>query len=150
LRIRPRFFGLAPGIESIEAVPYRPCLVEGRSMRVLVCGGSDFNDQTIVDAVLDRLHANKPFSLLVHGTNEGTDACADHWAGSRRVPTLQIGYRSRADDLEAYGRAQIELMISFPGAPADAFEWARASNAGMIDIGADAIKEHSARGDAAG
>ena len=36
-------------------------------MRVLVCGGRDFVDAGLVITVLDRLHTEKFFTVLIHG-----------------------------------------------------------------------------------
>jgi hypothetical protein len=36
-------------------------------MRVLVCGGRDFDDAGLMISVLDRLHTEKFFTVLIHG-----------------------------------------------------------------------------------
>jgi YspA, cpYpsA-related SLOG family len=36
-------------------------------MRVLVCGGRDFGDAGLMISVLDRLHTEKFFTVLIHG-----------------------------------------------------------------------------------
>lgn len=57
-------------------------------MRVLVTGGRDYADAERVDAVLDYYHAQRPFSVLIHGAASGADTLASLWATSRNVPTL--------------------------------------------------------------
>jgi hypothetical protein len=37
-------------------------------MRVLVCGGRDFDDVGLMISVLDRLHTEKSFTVLIHGS----------------------------------------------------------------------------------
>ena len=49
-------------------------------MRVLVCGGRAFNNPTLLFATLDRLHAEKKFSRVIHGASEGADRLAGDWA----------------------------------------------------------------------
>ena len=58
----------------------------GREMRVLVCGGRDFDDVGLINSVLDRLHTEKSFSVLIHGNARGADRMADAWAWCRGVP----------------------------------------------------------------
>jgi YspA, cpYpsA-related SLOG family len=36
-------------------------------MRVLVCGGRDFDDAGLMINVLDRLHTEELFTVLIHG-----------------------------------------------------------------------------------
>jgi hypothetical protein len=49
-------------------------------MRVLVCGGRTFNNPELLNATLDRLHSEKPFSRVIHGASEGADRLAGDWA----------------------------------------------------------------------
>ena len=49
-------------------------------MRVLVCGGRDFDDAGLMISVLDRLHAQKSFTVLIHGDARGADRMAGQWA----------------------------------------------------------------------
>jgi hypothetical protein len=55
-------------------------------MRVLVCGGRDFDDGGLMISVLDRLHTETPFTVLIHGNARGADRAADAWARCRGVP----------------------------------------------------------------
>ena len=54
-------------------------------MRVLVCGGRKFNDTGLMIGVLDRLHTEKSFTVLIHGNARGADTIADAWASGRGV-----------------------------------------------------------------
>ena len=58
----------------------------GRKMRVLVCGGRDFDDAGLMISVLDRLHTEKFFTVLIHGNARGADRIADAWASCRGIP----------------------------------------------------------------
>jgi hypothetical protein len=55
-------------------------------MRVLVCGGRDFDDAGLMINVLDRLHTEKFFTVLIHGNARGADRIADAWASCRGIP----------------------------------------------------------------
>lgn len=80
--------------------PLLPSAAEQRAARlaighvVIVCGGRDYGDAERVEAALDRAHAHKAITLLVHGacldlkSGElmGADRWADAWAVARGVP----------------------------------------------------------------
>lgn len=65
-------------------------------MRILVCGGRDWNDQDRMDAALDAVHRKHGITLLIEGgqvsrdrktdTLFGADWQAGTWAIRRRVP----------------------------------------------------------------
>ena len=65
-------------------------------MRLLVCGGRDFDDQDFVDHCLDRAHRKRAVTLLMEGGHVtrdretdylyGADWQAGTWAISRGVP----------------------------------------------------------------
>jgi hypothetical protein len=57
-------------------------------MRVLVCGGRDFDDAARVRQVLDHYHAQRPFSVVIHGAARGADSLAGQWARAWRIPEL--------------------------------------------------------------
>ncbi len=68
--------------------------------RVLVCGGSWWNDQPRVDAVLDELHATYNFTVLIQGGQKtphrhdrtkffGADYQSKVWAEKRGVPMIE-------------------------------------------------------------
>lgn len=55
-------------------------------MRVLVCGGRHFKNRALLELTLDRVHARRPFSHIIHGGAEGADLMAGEWALDNRVP----------------------------------------------------------------
>lgn len=59
-------------------------------MRILVCGGRDFNERELVIGWLTGLHfGNKgPIDVLIHGAAKGADTLAAEWALRNNVPTL--------------------------------------------------------------
>ena len=57
-------------------------------MKVLVCGGRDFNDGARLREVLDSFHENLgPITCLVHGAANGADSLAGTWAAMKGVLT---------------------------------------------------------------
>jgi hypothetical protein len=49
-------------------------------MRVLVCGGRDYQDREAVDRALDHLHSKRRITLLIDGGQTGADTLAHEWA----------------------------------------------------------------------
>jgi len=59
--------------------------------KVAVAGGLDYNDHTRIFAVLDKVHAQHPTMVLVHGgADRGTDNIAARWAQNHNVPCIAI------------------------------------------------------------
>lgn len=92
-------------------------------MRVLVCGGRDYNDAKTVREVLDRLHKETPFSCVIHGAARGADTLAGLWAKRSEVPV-----EAYTAAWSRYGRAagmirneqmlregRPDLVVAFPG-----------------------------------
>lgn len=55
-------------------------------MRVLVCGGRDYDDREHIWLTLSAIDAETPISLLIHGAATGADACGKAWAEARGKP----------------------------------------------------------------
>lgn len=89
-------------------------------MRVLVCGGREYNDR---DNVLDVLRLNVPVgATIIEGGARGADTLARQWARAFEVPC-----ETWKADWEKHGKAAglirneemlrsgIDLVIAFPG-----------------------------------
>jgi hypothetical protein len=113
-------------------------------MRVLVCGGRTYVDREALYAMLDRLHTEHHFTVLIAGGARGADALAYEWATSRGVPTKvyvadwklgpkagPIRNRQMLDD------GKPELVIAFPGGKGTAGMVAIARRAGVTVIQPD-------------
>lgn len=88
-------------------------------MKVLVCGGRDYNDRAAVFAALDKAHAKREFSLVVYGTSPaGEDAAS--WA---RRNTILEGVVFNGDPMATCP----DGVIAFPGSPAALLERALAA-----------------------
>ena len=59
-------------------------------MRLLVCGGRDFREQSIVDEFLDRMHSEHKITCVIHGDARGADHLAQLWAERRGIPTQRF------------------------------------------------------------
>lgn len=94
-----------------------------RDLRVLVCGGRNFNSREVVFSALAALHAERPISWIIEGGASGVDRLAYAWA-------LQEGlqHRTYRADWSTHGRAagpirnatmladgDPDLVLAFPG-----------------------------------
>ncbi|MGZ8317498.1 MAG: DUF2493 domain-containing protein [Telluria sp.] len=108
-------------------------------MRMLVCGGRDFEDGIAVFRALDRAHAHRPITLLIEGGAPGADRWGRKWAEANGVPV-----RTYLADWSAYGKAagiirnslmlaegQPDGVTAFPGGTGTADMVAKAKRAGL-------------------
>jgi len=91
-------------------------------MRVLVCGGRDFNAMQYIFAVLDNLHNQHRIVSIVHGCVTGTDKWASCWAcinkiKEERFPANWQMYGKRAGPMRNLQMIQTkpDLVVAFPG-----------------------------------
>lgn len=59
-------------------------------MIVLITGGREYRNQREMFAVLDKLHAERKFTFLVHGDARGADHMAHRWAKKRGVQPVAM------------------------------------------------------------
>lgn len=69
-------------------------------IRLLVCGGRDFNDQSSVFAHLDAIHDDRRISCIISGAASGADHLAYNWARDRGVEVREF-----PADWKTHGRA---------------------------------------------
>lgn len=133
-------------------------------MRVLVCGGRDYEDEALVWRVLDDLLREKGPLTVIEGGATGADRFARRWAQFR----VQGHIREDAD-WRTYGRAagmirnrkmlqlwKPDLVIAFPGGKgtANMVEIARAAGTTIREIekekryrsGTSKVKQKEGRG----
>lgn len=59
-------------------------------MRVIICGGRDFTDQTRAYKWLDLINDNRPITHVIEGGARGADRIGREWAISRRIPYTTV------------------------------------------------------------
>lgn len=92
-------------------------------MKVLVCGGRNYNDFNHVQTTLDSLHKETTISLVISGAARGADTLGEQWAKMRNVPVERF-----PADWNEYGKAagairnqqmlaegRPDLVVAFPG-----------------------------------
>lgn len=109
-------------------------------MRVLVCGGRDFDDYRRFASSMNTLDLRDgPFKTVIHGGAPGADWCAHLWADSARRQEVEF-----KADWKKHGRAagplrnqqmldegKPDLVIAFPGGRGTADMVRRAKAAGI-------------------
>jgi len=92
-------------------------------MKILVCGGRNFNDVELLNTTLDNLRIERGLvKVLIHGASRGADTLADDWANEHDVDVISV-----PADWRKYGRAagpmrnakmleyNPDLVVAFPG-----------------------------------
>lgn len=109
-----------------------------------VCGGRDFSDQGLLNAIM-QLHV-APKDVVVHGNARGADALADRWAIEHhnhvvRVPALWTSHGKSAGPRRnaVLAALPLRLLIVFPGGvgTADMVKQARAKGIPVIEASWD-------------
>lgn len=57
----------------------------GDEMRILVCGGRNYNNKNFLFSILDKVNDLRGISLLIHGGAKGADSLAKAWAKDRGI-----------------------------------------------------------------
>ena len=70
-------------------------------MRVLVFGDRNWDNPTVVDEVLDRIHAERPITCIIQGEARGADTCGKMWGWLRIGRANTLGFPALWD---RYGR----------------------------------------------
>ena len=55
-------------------------------MKVIICGGRDFDNITMLTKTMDAINAKTPITLVITGGATGADMYGDAWAHSRGIP----------------------------------------------------------------
>lgn len=108
-------------------------------MRVLVCGGRDYQNSLIMSRALSNVRFMRGMDVLIEGGAEGADAYCRFWATRNRVPVLTFDA-----DWKVHGRAagpirnrrmleegKPDLVIAFPGGKGTASMVRLANGAGV-------------------
>lgn len=113
-------------------------------MRVLVCGGRDFNDTARVFAVLDKLHAEAGIDHVIEGGARGADACAKEWAFRRgvQISTYEADWENQGSfagpmrNTRMINEGRPDVVVAFPGGKGtgDMIKKARRAGIEVVEI----------------
>lgn len=113
-------------------------------MKVLVCGGRQFNQPRLVGRVLAEIHTERRFSLVISGGANGADRYGEDWARHNRVPLCVFPANwqfegKRAGPVRNAAMLQFakpDLVVAFPGGPGteDMMRQARMTGVTVIQL----------------
>ena len=113
-------------------------------MKVLVCGGRDFNDIDLLYSTLDEFHRDFTIDVIIKGCAKGADQLAGRWAESRDITQDQYpakwGVYGRSAGYKRNTQMLVEgkpdIVIAFPGGRGTAMmmDIARRADVHVIDI----------------
>lgn len=113
-------------------------------MRVLVCGGRDYNDRRRLFAVLDKLHSEAGISVIIEGGAKGADQLAAIWSDKPGVGLERFeadwenqgSFAGPARNRRMLAEGKPDLVIAFPGGrgTADLVRKARRSGVKVVEI----------------
>lgn len=113
-------------------------------MKIIVCGGRDFDDYELVCDALDDFVLEKcpngsiDLDLVIQGGADGADELAADWAKARGVPCLEVpaDWRKHGSAAGPIRNAKMlaylpDCVIAFPGGKGTADMVAKARQAGV-------------------
>jgi hypothetical protein len=114
----------AVGIHVPLVASMNSALDTAKPLRVLVCGGRNYDDACQMSICLAAIHKHGAgISEVIHGAARGADTLAGEWAKARGIPVLVY-----PADWEKHGRAagprrneqmlregKPDLVVAFPG-----------------------------------
>lgn len=109
-------------------------------MKVLVCGGRDFNDYKLLNKTLNRVHKHLKISLLIEGGAKGADSLAATWAKENNIPikTFKADWNKFKKSAGPIRNQQMingglpELVVAFGGGSGTADMIRRAKKANIV------------------
>ncbi|HVM91382.1 MAG TPA: DUF2493 domain-containing protein [Terriglobales bacterium] len=94
-------------------------------MKVIVCGGRDYQDRERVFSTLDSIHAETPITVLIQGGAKGADDLAFRWGmqvkgGHMELLTVNAEWEKHGRRAGPIRNALMleekpDLVIAFPG-----------------------------------
>ena len=113
-------------------------------MRMLVCGGRDYDDDAAVHTELTRFHWRVPIVVLIHGGVSGAGLAAEAWARRNgidvvRYPPNWERFGKKAESLRnsfMLADSRPDFVLAFPGGPhtADLVEKAMAAGVRVLRV----------------
>lgn len=98
-------------------------------MRVLVCGGRDFADKSLLERTLSSLGITE----ICHGAARGADTLAGQWAALHKIPVKEYPAQWNTWGKSAGYRRNVEMIQDFAPDKVVAFPGGRGTQH-MIDI----------------
>lgn len=113
-------------------------------LRVLVCGGREFEQYGVMSKALMALHVERRIALIINGGAPGADRFAANWAEHQRIPVAtypanwrfvgKIAGPVRNASMLTFGKP--DMVLAFPGGrgTADMVKQARAAGVDVVEV----------------
>jgi len=107
-------------------------------MKVLVCGGRDYDDAAKVEYILNRINEKAPITQIINGKARGADSLGRSWGKLRSIEVVDCPAQ-----WDLYGKSagyirnkymltlQPDLVVAFPGGKGTADMIKQAVKAGV-------------------
>ncbi len=119
--------------------------MNSRPFSIIVCGGRNFNDRTLVFETLDMIHAGTPIAVVIQGGASGADMLGKLWAECTcirliTIPADWVRYGRFAGPLrnaKMLAEFYPDLVVAFPGGigTEDMKSKARLAGVNVMEIG---------------
>lgn len=92
--------------------------------KVLICGGRKYYNKMVFKRVMDQLHEELQFTLVIQGEADGADRLAKYWAASTGIKCEGVsmsefpgvgGQAGSIRNLAMLVRFQPDMVVAFPG-----------------------------------
>lgn len=111
-------------------------------MKVLVCGGRDYNDRDAVFRALDGIDQDSRITDVIHGAARGADTLAHEWAYQRQRRMWPYHADWKKYDKAAgpirnqrmLDEGKPDMVVAFPGGAGTADMKKRARRAGVMVV----------------
>lgn len=108
-------------------------------MRLLICGGRDFDDAAFAARILDAVHRKHVVKLVIHGAARGADTLGGRWAQYNGIEVekypAQWGAHGKAAgplrNAQMLESGRPDAVVAFPGGSGTADMVRRAKAAGV-------------------
>ena len=111
-------------------------------LRVLVCGGRDFDNERWLHLTLTQLHKDERFDVLIEGGASGADRLAREWALGMnvKVETFEADWMAHGRSAgplrnrRMFDEGKPDMVVAFPGGrgTADMVRQARRTSARVV------------------
>ena len=101
-------------------------------MKIIVCGGRDYEDYETLTRVLDGVHQRNTVTMLIEGGAKGADAHAATWADNNGIPRVTCNANWKYHGKKA-GPVRNKVMLSLNPDGVVAFPGG-IGTAGMIEL----------------
>ena len=92
-------------------------------MKILVCGGRDYNNRKVVDELLSSIHSQETITEIIHGAARGADTLGGLWAKRNNIPVREFPAdwnknkkaAGHIRNIQMLKEGQPDAVVAFPG-----------------------------------